>query len=292
MVAAVPDIVSDCWSVHYRSRRVKQPSARSVFNGTRIEPVTDPFANTLVAWLVFAVVVYFVIARPVVAWWRVRVPHDPGLVPIRAGDPLLEGVLDRGREDEAALSQIGFQREATIWRTAGQNGRFLFFAWFENPSAKDDAVAFGGIDSAADRKASTVYLEFRTRYANRLSVRTRNATFSLAASPFPCAKETVLPAVRDPVALYRAHLANLDCLGSLGPKDRLGTGTANGSRLQAEWSEELALARAAGLLRRDKDEPFDRLTWRGAFVLGWRGTWPQGIGSVLRNLGQPPRPIQ
>lgn len=254
--------------------------------------MTDPFANTLVAWLVFAVVAYFVIARPVVAWWRVRVPHDPGLVSILPGEPFLDAVLDRGREVEAALSQIGFNREATIWRSPIQNGKFLFFAWFENPTARDDALMVGVIDSAGDHKATAVYLEFRTRFANRLSVRTRNAPFSLAAGPFSRAKESLLPAVRDPVALYRAHLANLDRLGSLGPKDRLGAGTATGSRFQAELREELELARAAGLLRRVKDESFDRLTWRGAFLLGWRGTWPQGIASVPRKLGQPSRPIQ
>lgn len=173
------------------------------------------------------------------------------------------------------LQSMGFVPAALVRDTGAMSNVTLYLVLFTNPATADAAAATFTI-GARVVTLRTATVGFDTTYPNGFAVETGNFADAGVYPPDPNRHRMHVPGLQSLPVLYELHRRR--CLRH-GPAGASGVLPAPGHELEtvmAEGAREKERVRTAGYYSLDATAGKYRPTWKGAYVMTWKLSFPFG----------------
>jgi hypothetical protein len=147
-----------------------------------------------------------------------------------------------------------------------------YVAYFLKRSSND----FANVTVATSPQKMAAYVEFSTRFADGLTLETNTNRVPPLTPDNPETQVFRFPKIKEPQALYRLHLQLIQkhAAGQRGQDEPKGQELQRMVNVIENYGPRHA---KIGYMALTGDGHTYRLTWKGAFLMTWRGLWPMAL---------------
>jgi len=208
---------------------------------------------------------------PLVVRWTFRFAARcrPSEVPLRE---LPGTIATRFAQRVLEIRELGFELIGTYDCGALTNETRSYVAYFCNRRTND----FANVSAIITPKQTASYLEFSTQFKNGLWIETNTNRVLPLTPPNPDVRVFRFPEIQDARTLLHTHHQFVDkyAPGLWAQGEPRGEEIHRLVRVVENYGPRHA---RIGYMRLAEDGQNYRLTWKGAFLMTWRGLWPVSL---------------
>jgi hypothetical protein len=218
---------------------------------------------------------YFLVVPPILVKSKRGISDDPQYEPVApSSDQVPQRVADTLAEAIPGLEALGYLCRGHYRSQGTVPNAASYVSLFENPQARRTAQLFTVfVATGLVRQVSTV-MNFKTEFSDGTALTTGNSRVAGAFPPVRLRRGSMsFPWITDPGELYEIHAASVAHYAADGIPVEPGIQDPAEFLRTSSW-REMAKFAEVGYMRLDEERRIYRYTWKGAFLMAWKLSWP------------------